>query len=182
VELESQSDRVTHRTLTFKLRSEFIEKSFARFNTNIAHLEKKVLDLALSLNPPTVDTPKERKHIANALNQIYIESFDNAALKNILTNRKIPSDKLGNLRCLEAILKSVSPSQNAHSIMTPFYVVYDFRVLGSHISGSSSLSKLESITKRLGLTSAATLLQIYEQLIKDMTASLKKMIELVETP
>ena len=40
----------------FRLRSEFLDKSFARFGVALGHLEAEAFDLALSFNPPVVDT------------------------------------------------------------------------------------------------------------------------------
>lgn len=64
----------------FAARSEFLAACATVFSSKIAHLDQEVYDIALSFNAPVVDTPKERRHAADSLNKIYIESFDNKAL------------------------------------------------------------------------------------------------------
>lgn len=68
----------------FGLRSEFVEACFKKFGVKIAHLDDEVVNLALGFNPPVVDTEKERRHVGDTLNKIYIESFDNGALGDLL--------------------------------------------------------------------------------------------------
>jgi hypothetical protein len=90
----------------FGLRSQFIEACFRRFGEKIAHLDEEVVTLALSFNAPIIDTPKERRHVADTLNKIYIESLDNAALATLLREAGGDPASLGSLKRLQALLET----------------------------------------------------------------------------
>jgi len=95
----------------FRLRSEFIEACHNRFGRRIAHLEKEVYDLALNLNPPVIDTIKERRKITDTHNKIYLESFDNKALKDVLASVEGKASGSGSLKRLQAIFETLAPSR-----------------------------------------------------------------------
>ncbi len=70
----------TEENRLFALRSQFVEACFKRFGDKVAHLDEEVIALALGFNAPLVDTLKERRHVADTLNRIYVESLDNFSL------------------------------------------------------------------------------------------------------
>jgi hypothetical protein len=90
------------------LRSDFVDACFKRFGVKIAHLDNEVLDLARAFNSPIVDTEKERRHVADSLNKVYIESFDNKILASLMKNAGGDPTKLGSLKRLQATLESVA--------------------------------------------------------------------------
>lgn len=163
----------------FKLRSAFIDASFVRFGRKLGHLEAAAYDLALSFNPPVVDTPKERRHVADSLNKIYLESFDNSALDDVVKLIGGNAKGSGSLKRLEAILESIAPTADISSTMLPFYVLYDFRVACSHLTSGGEGSTMESVKKRLGLDLKADLSSIYQKLISRMADSFEKMTIIV---
>jgi hypothetical protein len=54
----------------FRLRSEFIAAVSGKLGVKIAHLDDEVINVAVGFNPPLLDTPKERRHVADTLNKI----------------------------------------------------------------------------------------------------------------
>ena len=95
-------------TKLFALRSDFVEACFKRLGTKVAHLDEEVLELAGSFNPPVIDTEKERRHVADTLNKIYIESFDNGALGKALKGLGGDPAKLASLRRLPRVPPAAS--------------------------------------------------------------------------
>lgn len=164
----------------FRLRSTFLNNSQNKFGLSIGHLEAEALDLALSFNPPIVDTPKERKHVADALNKIYLESLQVSALESIIKNLGVTALEGGGLKKLQTILQAIAPSEDIATLLSPLYVLYDFRVESLHLMPSGGSSKLESITKRLGLPINASLQHIYSSLIDGLTIAFIGMNRLVE--
>ncbi|MCW5608896.1 MAG: hypothetical protein KIT26_12730, partial [Nitrosomonas sp.] len=117
----------------FQKRSMFLEECFKRFGVKAAHLDKEVYDLAISFNAPIVDTEKERRHVADTLNKIYLESFDNNALGQILNSFSIDSQKLGSIKRLQLVMEQIANPDDVSNIVSPFYVLYDLRVAYSHL-------------------------------------------------
>lgn len=164
----------------FKLRSEFVDACLSRFGVKVAHLEAEALEMARSFNPPVVDTEKERRHVADVLNKIYIESFDNGALGEIMTTSGLDPAKLGSLKRLEAVIESIANKERAAEILCPLYVLYDMRVAYSHLTSmASAAEKLETVTMRLGLPNNSGLLILYPKLVVELVTAFAAMTDLV---
>jgi hypothetical protein len=165
----------------FALRSAFLEACSERFGTKIAQLDTEVYDLALGFIGPVIDTEKTRTHVADTLNKIYIESFDNGALGAVMTKARLDPKSLGSLKRLQAVLTSITDDQVVASTLSPFYVLYDLRVAYSHLTpAASAAAKLKLVTDRLGIAEGAGLMAIYVALTAAMTASFEKLIEIVK--
>ncbi|MHA6325775.1 hypothetical protein [Roseivivax sp. CAU 1753] len=165
----------------FRLRSEFLNKSFARFGVALGHLEAEAYDLALSFTPPVVDTPKERRHVADTLNKVYLESLDNAALERVIKSLGVKALGPGSLKRLQTILETMASSKEVAAIMSPLYVLYDLRVAYSHLTPGSNPPQLESVTRRLGLEPDASLFDIYEKLVDGLSNTFSAMSEIMES-
>jgi hypothetical protein len=165
----------------FALRSDFVEACFKRFGTKIAHLDEEVLELAAGFSPPAIDTEKERRHIADTLNKIYIESFDNSALAKVLKELGGDPAKLGSLKRLQAILALVMPGEDVPTLLSPFYTLYDLRVAYSHLASAEHAQEiLRAVTDRLSLPEGSGLLIIYDRLLELLTRSLEMLASAIK--
>lgn len=162
----------------FRARSEFLNDFQTRFGVSAGHLEAEAFDIALSFNPPIVDTPKERRHVADTLNKVYLESLDRAALSIVLKDLGKNHTGLGSIKLLQGIIEAVAPSEDVILLLLPLYVLYDFRVLSSHLVSDSARS--ESVNKRLGLLPDASIFQIYSRLRDGLLSTFIGMSELVK--
>ena len=150
----------------FASRSNFIEVFHSHFGTRPAHLEKEVLDLAITLQRPVVDTPAERRNVADELNKVYVESFDNGALGKLVLAKGLKPQGTGNLKRLQALLEDANPSADVHNAMSSLYVLYDLRVAYSHLSSETGQeTRLTSVRQRLGLARDAGLFAIYDAIV-----------------
>lgn len=154
-------------------RSRFLEGCFARFGQKVAHLEKEVLALAISIRRPVVDTPVERRNVADALNKVYLESFDSKALEKIFAGIGQDASKLGgSLKRIQRLMESVAPADEVSKLMGPLYVLYDLRVAYSHLgSQEGQAEKLQFVLQRLSLPPTATLFEIYDSLLAALRQS-----------
>ena len=164
----------------FRLRSEFLDKSQARFGIALGHLEAEALELALSFNPPVVDTPKERRHVVDTLNKVYLESLDNVALGKVVSSLGAKSPGPGSLKRLQTILQSVAPNADVATLMSPLYVLYDLRVASSHLTSGSG-SQLQTVVTRLDLPVEASLSEIYAKILDDLLETFTGMVKIMES-
>jgi hypothetical protein len=163
------------------LRSQFVEACFQRFGEKIAHLDDEVVELALTFNAPIVDTSKERRHVADTLNKIYVESLDNGALCTLL--KKVGADPkgLGSLKRLLMLLETIAKGADLPAILSPFFVLYDLCVAYSHLTSDDRATEiLKTVTVRHGIDPASGLLEIYRHLIKALAASYEKLVAIVQ--
>jgi len=179
-QIEAKSTDHSKEDSLFKRRSDFIEASFKRFGEKLAHLDQEVYDLAITFNGPVVDTDKERRHVADTLNKIYVESFDNNALGRVLRALGGYPKNLGGLKRLQGILEHIADPKEISNLMSPFYILYDLRIAYSHLgSKEGSKEKQAYVKQRLGLSSEAGLFEIYETLINALIESLEKLAKIV---
>jgi hypothetical protein len=166
----------------FKLRSEFIEAVFNKVGVKIAHLDKETFDVAREFNSSSVDTPKERHHVADALNKIYIESLDNKALESACSKIGASALGTGSLKRLQAIMERIAPGEDVASILSPLFVLYDLRVAYSHLtSHGTAQSLLATIGKRLEVPADSSLSVIYEQLTQRLIEMFEKLTTIAGT-
>lgn len=165
----------------FEQRSLFLEAGFSRFGEKLAHLEKEVLDLAMSIRRPVVDTPVERRNIADALNKVYLESLDNKVLERVLSKLGQDAAKLGSLKRLQKVVEAVAPTEEIAGAMSPLYVLYDLRVAYSHLgSEEGHEARLRSVRERLGLPTGADLISIYDTIVPALIGAFAKLSEVLK--
>ncbi|MCX8510084.1 MAG: hypothetical protein ORN49_14615, partial [Rhodobacteraceae bacterium] len=165
----------------FAERSDFVEACFLRFGIKIAHLDSEVMDLSIGFNPPVVDTEKERRHIADTLNKIYVESLHRDALGKILTALGGEAKDLGSLKRLQKVMEYFAPAEDAASLIAPFFVLYDLRVAYSHLTSAATAAEIMAkVLERLALPIGSGLQPIYDALLDRMLASYSSMTKLIK--
>lgn len=164
----------------FALRSEFIEACLRRYGVKIAHLDDEVITLALALNAPVVDTPKERRHIADTLNKVYVESLDVKTLGSLLKKAGGDPKELGGLKRLQALLETVTKDADIPAILSPFFALYDLRVAYSHLKSDDRATEvLKTVTDRLGIDATSSLMEIYPCLTNALATSYETLLTIV---
>jgi hypothetical protein len=180
-QIECVFTEISRENRLFKARSAFIEVNVKRFAKKIAHLDDEVMNLALTFNGPVVDTEKERRHLADTLNKIYIESFDNAALGDVLKSLGGDPKNLGSLKRLQGILERLLPRENINSLLSPLYVLYDLRVAYSHLTSAERQHDVfQAVVDRLEIDASASLTDLYDHLIEALIATFERLAELVD--
>ncbi|MGI2146971.1 hypothetical protein [Shewanella frigidimarina] len=165
----------------FKSRSTFLEACFNKFSIKIAQLDSEVFDLSVSFNAPVVDTEKERRHVADTLNKIYLESFDNKALGDVISQLGGEPKSLGSIKRLQKVIELSCSGADIPTLMSPFYILYDLRVAYSHIgSKQSKQEKLDFVISRLGLGAKSTLMEIYLSLVDKLGESYERLTEILK--
>lgn len=160
--------------VAIKARSAFGEAFEGRFQFNLYHLDDELIDTITNLAPPLVDTEKERRHVFDGLNRIFIEAIDNNGLEKLLKNLGTSSAGSGSLKRLQAALETIEPTGKVSSALMPFYVLYDLRIAYAHLTSASRRDELLlSSEKRLSLAGTPTLTELYEVLLGELISSLK---------
>jgi hypothetical protein len=78
-------------------------------------------------------------------------------------------------------MEQVTNPDGVSSVISPFYVLYDLRVAYSHLgSQEGNEEKLQFVRERLGVSSEAGLLKIYNVLIEQLGNSYDKFTSFVK--
>lgn len=128
----------------------------------------------------------EDRHVApviESLNRIFIESLNENFLKEFLSSRdvKITPGARG-LKLLEKVIENLSDPSAARTIMSPFFVLYDYRINVCHLQSQETLmTKTKAINERLSADASNTSHEvIYDKLFEKIYDSLTKIKTLVE--
>lgn len=151
-------------------RSEFLDAARQHFGLSLSHLDDETLQAIEEFSPPVHFSIKEQRHYSNLLNRICSESLNSDALSKLLKDRAIDPKDLGTLKKLQLLLENDCPTFDFASIVSPLFVVYDLRVVHSHLTSEKSRTKtLSFCKKRLGLADNAGFDLIYSSLISALS-------------
>lgn len=84
------------------------------------------------------------------------------------------------LKRLQGLLQSIANGADIPKLLSPFYVLYDLRVVYSHLASAEKAKNiLGSVTGRLGLDAGVGMLEIYSRLLQELMSSFEKLTAIV---
>lgn len=130
----------------------------------------------------------EDRHVApvvEAFNKVFVESLNVGELKSAIKskNEKANIKSLGSLKILDLWLENFTELANIYEIMTPLYVLYDYRIVCAHLtSDGSRLEKLKSVNNRLGLDQNESSHEIiYDVLLEKLLGSINAIANAIKS-
>lgn len=160
----------------FRLRSELNEASRSSLGFQIFQVSSEILDSAILVRDPIFDTKTSRAQVAQALNDVYVESLEASQLKKYLKAQDVDVSNIKGIKLLEQLMITFRYSNDLRELMKPFYLIYDLRVSQSHLMTTNSRrEKVNSVSTRLGMDDKATFSDIYEKLREALDVALTVM-------
>jgi hypothetical protein len=154
----------------------------AAFAAKLFHLDDELVDTIAGFTPPVVDTEKERKHVFDCLNRIFVESLDNSTLEKLIKARGLQPAGSGSLKRLQVILETKRPGAAVSKALSPFFVIYDLRVAYSHLTSAGKRQELlDTCADRLKLRRTASLDELFRALLGQLIASMTTLNMLLRT-
>lgn len=155
-------------------KEEYLYKFSGEISSVISSLERPIFWIEKHVGP-----------VIEAFNRIVVESLNSSFLKQELSSH-FTKDALKGLKCLKLLEKwceKVLNSKDASILISPFFVLNDFRVMTSHLISDDKKSKLlEYINIRLSLDPQnSDLEQIYEVLIDKLIQSYQQLENLLSS-
>lgn len=151
------------------------------FGRPLFHLDDQLVDTIARLAPPVVDTEKERRHVFDSLNRIFVESLDNAGLEKLVKALNLTPASTGSLKRLQSIFETKIDKATVGAALSPYFVTYDLRIAYSHLTSARKRAELlDSSAARLGLARGAALDAVYAALVAQLTASTEKLAGLIQ--
>ena len=158
----------------FELRSKLSASANKAHGKPLYMLDGEVSEVISNLDKPVFWEDKHVSPVIESLNRIFVESINSSGIKSILKDQNTELDvknKKG-LKILSMYLEHTLSKQNVDQLMSPFFVLYDFRVLVCHLrSNESRVDLLARINERLGLEKDN---QSYEKIYDMLFVEMKK--------
>jgi hypothetical protein len=159
----------------FRLRSEFGAKCLKDHNFKLNVYDLEVFKLMAEVVRPVTWGEREVRGVVEALNKILVESLNSDGLKKSISGLKADEDvkALGGMKLLQKWLGLAYSSIDAASALSPFFVLYDFRIVVAHlIPADSAAKKLAFCYERMGLAEGNRSYEtLYDALIGKLTHS-----------
>lgn len=162
-------------------RSAFAEAFKQKYGAKLYQLDDELIIAINNLAPPLVDTERERKHMFDNLNRIFVESMNNSGLEKVIKSLSASSSGDGSLKRLQAVLETVDSNGIVSKALLPFYVIYDLRIAYAHlISDRRQKELISSAAERLALPADSPLADIYNALVDAMIKALDTLTAVVQ--
>jgi hypothetical protein len=164
----------------FHLRMELAEKAFREFGLKLNSYEPEVIEVMAEVIRPVTWSVKEVRGVVEALNKVIVESLNNGGLRECITTLE-PTTKFNGMKGLKLMQKWVDAAYglDAATLMKPFFVLYDFRIVAAHlIAAESAEEKLASCHERMGIPEADRSLEsLYDAVISGLIASYEELLK-----
>jgi len=173
------------------------QKQLIKARSGLDHLVKRQHDFHLYQLHGEVDKVIEHLHrpvfwedrhvapVVETLNKIFVESLNISELKNEIKKKDAKANikSLGSLKVLGLWLESYTGLGNIYEIMTPFYVLYDYRIVCAHLTSEESRhEKLQTVNDRLGLDPGESDNEaIYDALIGTLLSSIGTIADAIKS-
>lgn len=153
-QIEVQFSNPSPENALFHARSEVVQACERERKGYLYTLEGEISKVIENLDRPVFWQEKHVSPAIEALNRVMVESLDSKFLKDELKDlvSKDQLKGLKSLKLLEKWLENILQIPEFSDVSLPFYVLYDFRILSSHLTSDSKKKEtLKSINKRLSL-------------------------------
>ena len=153
-QIDCQFSNPSPENALFHSRAEVIKVCKEKRGGYLHTLEGEISKVIENLDRPVFWQDKHVSPVIEALNRVMVESLDSQFLKNELKSLVSKKELKGlrSLKLFEKWLEKVLQLSSFSDISLPFFVLYDFRVLTSHlIPDSKKQETLKSINQRLNL-------------------------------
>lgn len=139
----------------------------------------QILETLKSFAEPALWTFKELSSVWQSMNHVLVESLNVDALKTLIHTYapKFDLKTLKGLKLLEKVLE-IAMVNIPDTTITPFFVLYDLRVVSSHKDSASLRKTLRYCYERLGMNpDNEDLRELHRKLVDQLSHAYKTMID-----
>ena len=179
-QLEAEFADYSDETKLLNERSSFDQFWNDYYSSKIFRYEKNIYDILEDLVRPVNWNKKGVMHVFNSLNKICIESMCRDSIIDAIKKKELDFDAKNTraMKLIEKLMEVTHPDSDAKEIMTPFFVLYDFRLVLDHDYTKEEEEKTLSFCyDRLGIIrDYKNFEKLYDKLLEELTGSYSKII------
>ncbi|MCH8618047.1 hypothetical protein [Undibacterium sp. TS12] len=182
-QIENQWSEGAIENKCLNLRGEISDKVKDLYGVSLYKLPNEIGLTIAGLQKPIFWEDRHVAPVVESLNRIFIESLNENFLKDFLISREINIiQNARGLKLLEKVIENLSDTSAARTIMSPFFVLYDYRINVCHLQSQETvMTKTKSINERLSVDVSNTSHEvIYDSLFEKIYDSLRTINTLFE--
>ena len=167
----------------FKIKDEFESIIKDKYDFDLTKFKEDFLSGDYKF--PIINEKNQVFNSYNFLQILIIETINRDKLKDKLIENGLKYKDLkglGSLKLLSLFLEKVLKYDNTYDLMSPLFVLYDLRILGSHLSSENFDSEYKDCQSRLSISNELNYIDTFEELIKKLIEFYKKLKKILETP
>jgi hypothetical protein len=168
---------------SFHQRKNLNELILERFGFDLYTLHGEISKTLENLDRPVFWEEKNVSPFIESLNRIFVESINSKELKKYLklNHPEVDTSQLKGLKLFQKWIETCLDTDQFESLMLPFFVLYDFRIISSHLidDGKKNETK-QSICDRLEIANQKdNFEEIIDTLIDKILCNYKLILEII---
>ena len=184
VQIEVQFAEPSIESNTFQSKIILNKNILEKYNFDLYTFHGEISTIFENLNLPIFWNEKHTSPFIESLNRIFVESLNSKGIKNHINslNLNLNIKNLKGLKLFQKFIEIYSDLETAKKLMLPLFVLYDFRIVSSHLlSNEKKESMLISISDRLDFEYKKDNYElIYKKLIQEILKTNNEIIALLD--
>ena len=180
MQIEARAEKSDNEIQIFRLKNIFEKLIYETFKFEIFKVD--IAKLKYNYQSPVLN---EKNQVFNAymnLNILLIDNINAREIKKLLQNEVDPPElrNKGSLKLLKLFFEHKLDISDSDNLISPLFVLYDLRLLASHLTDDSFNEKYDFCKKRLNVDLSLNYIETFKQVVKsiiDMFDKLNKNIE-----
>lgn len=160
-------------TKLFRLRESLNKSFFSKFNAPLFLDKENSSELFKQICRPLLNSKEETIRTISKINKLFTESINISKLKEIINDSEKTKGK-GSIKILEITLKDILKMDNYESVISPFYILDDFRISDTH---AGTQDKFKFCLQRLNLNESS---EVFSQIYSNMLDCLLENLALLD--
>lgn len=181
MQIEARVKESDNERQIFKLMMEFGELIFRKFGFKIFDLD--ITQLRNEYKSPIINDKEQVFNAYKNLNTLLVENINKNELKKSLENLvpKKELKNLGSLKLLNKFFTFILKIENSDKLISPLFVLYDLRILDSHLSSLEGFEEdYNSCKERIGADFSINYIDFFKETVSSIINMFKKINEELE--
>jgi len=180
MQIEVRADKSDNEIQIFRLKNKFDKLIFEKFKFEIFKVD--IAKLKYEYKSPVLNEKNQVFNAYTGLNKLLVDNINARGINKLLQNEVDPTElkNKGSLKLLELFFKHKLNISYSDNLISPLFVLYDLRLLASHLTDDSFNEKYDFCKKRLNVDMSLNYIETFKQVVKsiiDMFDKLNKNIE-----
>jgi hypothetical protein len=171
---EAEFGELSNESKLLKARSEFEALCESRYRFKVFYYKRDDYEILGKLVRPVNWNERGVIHVINILTKLCVEAIhtDSLRVKIRKLDGNFEMEDMKGLKLLEKWLQLRTQKLDAHDVMTPFFVLYDFRLFLDHEMSDATAEKIiNSCYERLDIDKDRKFEKLYDKIVECITKS-----------
>lgn len=177
-QIEAYVEESDNESRIFYLMINFGELIFTKFGFKL--YDTDIVSLKNEYKSPIINGKDQVFNAYKNLNSLLVESLNKKSLKEQLKDDTLPKElkSLGSLKLLNIFMKHKLGIENSEEVISPLFVLYDLRILDSHLSSDVGFEEdYNDCKQRMGVSESMNYIDFFKEMVSRIIAMFEELNE-----